>query len=101
VRIEGATSADVMGERVARAGDAVVFRFFAPPAEGIPMTLALDGDLPVTVHAVSRRPGFPQGAERAPGPRPPGIIARPGMMPPWDPLLESDTTIVAAMSRGE
>jgi hypothetical protein len=47
------------------------------------------------VRAVSQRAGFPAEATPTVGPRPPGWMAKPGTMPPWDDLLESDMTIVA------
>jgi hypothetical protein len=53
----------------------------------------------VEVRAVSQRPGFPAAAKPEMGPRPDGLMAKPGMMPPWGKLLESDMTIVARTAK--
>lgn len=90
----GGTARDVhLGDRPLPAR----FRLVAPPAEGITLRVTISR-APLTVQALSRRPGFPAGIA-GPGPRPAGLMARPGMMPPWDELLESDGTIVARSAR--
>jgi hypothetical protein len=95
VRVDGdVVSARVEGRGVPVAGHGLSFRFHAPPAPGIVIELATRGAAPLTVRAVSQRAGLPDG----PGPRPPGWMAKPGMMAPWDELLESDMTIVARTS---
>jgi hypothetical protein len=91
VRVEGATLVRVAGRDVTGAA----FRFHAPPPAGVEMELRRAGAGPVTVRALSQRPGFPEAAAPQPGQRPAAIMARPGMMPPWDGLLESDMTLVA------
>ncbi|APR79554.1 Peptidase, M20/M25/M40 family protein [Minicystis rosea] len=74
------------------------FRFYAPPANGVDVELRRLDKGPVTLRVVSQRPGFPDAASPHPGARPPGFMAKPGMMPPWDDLLESDMTLVAKTS---
>ena len=100
VRVDGALrAASVEGRDVPLVAGGLSFRFYAPPAAGIELALtrapsARAGS--ITVAVVSQRAGFPEGV--GPGPRPPGLMAKPGMMPPWDELLESDMTIVARTS---
>jgi hypothetical protein len=100
VRIEGAMgAARVEGERVWGDGRGLTIRFYAPPATGIVIDLTNAETSPLTVRALSQRPGFPDKASPQPGARPAGLMARPGMMPPWDDLLESDMTLVLRTSR--
>jgi hypothetical protein len=89
VELDGDVRAVHLGDR--RVSSA--FRFHAPPPEGLTLRVTLGGEGPLTVRVLSRRPGFPAGLT-GPGPRPAGVMARPGMMPPWDELLESDGTVV-------
>jgi hypothetical protein len=86
VRVEGAASIEVAHTPV---GDA--FRWFAPPAAGVEIAITPLPRARVTIRAVIQRAGLPASV----GPRPPALMAKPGKMPPWDDLLESDTTIVA------
>jgi hypothetical protein len=97
VQILGAASARVEGRALPSVGTGLELRFYAPPAAGVEIEIAAPSPAPVEVRAVSQRGGFPAEA-RSPGPRPPEAMAKPGMMPPWDDLLESDMTIVARSS---
>jgi hypothetical protein len=95
VRVDGPiASARVAGKPVSAGGE-VALRFYAPRADGVEIELNPRGPGPITVRALSQRPGFPEGATPQPGARPPERMAKPGMLPPWDDLLESDMTIVA------
>jgi hypothetical protein len=73
------------------------FRYYAPPEGGITLALTTSSSAKVTVRVVAQRAGFPDAA-RALDPRPPELMAKPAMMPPWDDLLESDMTLVATTS---
>ena len=100
VRVEGAMGpARVEGQRVVGDGRGVSIRFHAPPATGIVIDLTTPERSPITVRAMSQRPGFPDTASPHPGARPAGLMAKPGMMPPWDELLESDMTLVLRTDR--
>jgi hypothetical protein len=95
VHVDGdLVSARVEGRAVPVERGGLSFRFHAPPAAGIVIELAPAAPGPITVRVVSQRAGLPDG----PGPRPPGWMAKPGMMAPWDELLESDRTLVARTS---
>lgn len=100
VRVDGAViAASVEGRAVPLGAGGLSFRFYAPPTAGIELALTRTskaGAGSITVAVVSQRAGFPEGI--GPGPRPPGLMAKPGMMAPWDELLESDMTIVARTS---
>lgn len=87
--------AEVMAVRASLRPRGLSFRFHAPPEAGIEVDLTTSSPEPITVRVVSQRPGFPDKASPQPGLRPPGLMAKPGMMPPWDELLESDMTLVA------
>ena len=100
VRIEGAQRGHVAGLDATLEDGTLAFLFYAPPAAGVEIALVAAGHGPIVVRVVSQRPGFPAAA-KPPGPRPPDLMARPGSVPPWDPLLESDMTIVARASRSE
>lgn len=99
VRVEGGVrSARVAGIALPVIKD-LAFRFFAPPPEGVEIAVESDRAGPLTVRAASRRPGFPESILPRPSPRPPDLMARPGMMAPFERLMESDNTIVARTSK--
>jgi hypothetical protein len=95
VRVEGVLSGLVGARQVPLDDGALDFRFHGPPARGVEVAASAETGARVTVRAVSQRAGFPADAVPSMGPRPPDLMAKPGMMPPWDDLLESDMTIVA------
>lgn len=99
VEVHGLRQASVEGHQVITDLRGLSFRFYAPPATGLVVDLTLREASPVTVSALSQRPGFPDKASPQPGVRPPGLMAKPGMLPPWDDLLESDMTLVAVTSK--
>jgi hypothetical protein len=97
VRIDHVAATRVDGERLPVDDEAASFRFYAPPAAGVEIELTRTPSAgPVTVRAASQRSGFPRGA--SPGTRSPESMPKPGMLPPWEGLLESDTTVVAVSS---
>jgi hypothetical protein len=96
VRVEGVRSARVDGVPLPSKDDVVAFRFFAPPRAGVEIDLANASAAPVVVRAASQHGGLPAGF--SPGVRPAESIPKPGMLPPWEVLLESDTTVVAVSS---
>jgi hypothetical protein len=95
VQITGLASARVEGRLVPLDQGALDVRFFAPPAAGVEISIRAASSAPVLVRAASQRAGLPAEATPALGARPPDRMAKPGMLPPWEPLLESDRTIVA------
>jgi hypothetical protein len=97
VQVPAAVSALLEGSPVPIDRGGLTLRFFAPPAAGVEIAITTASMDRVVVRAVSQRAGFPAEAG-APGARPPEAMAKPGMMAPWDVLLESDTTIVARTS---
>ncbi len=96
VHVDGLLWARVADHPVPLQGTSLEVRFYAPPAAGVALVMGTASPAPLTVRAVSRRSGFPVGATPAvSAQRPPELMAKPGMMPPWDALLESDATLVA------
>jgi hypothetical protein len=98
VRMSHVLAATVSGRPLPAPGGTLAFRFFAPPPEGVEIVATMESPQKVRVEAVSQREGFPAGVTPRPGPRPPEAMPKPGMMPPWNPLLESDMTIAARSS---
>ncbi len=95
VHIDGLLWARVEDRVAPLKAGALEIGYFAPPAGGVLITAGTASDAPVTVRAVSQRSGFPSQVTPPIAARPPSLIAKPGMMPPWNPLLESDSTLVA------
>ena len=95
VHIDGLLWARVLDHPVPLQGGALDLRFFAPPPGGVPIAVGAASAAPLSVRAVSQRSGFPAHATPSVGDRPPELMAKPGMMPPWNALLESDHTLVA------
>jgi hypothetical protein len=98
VRATGVLSAQVEGRSLPFDGSTLAFRFYAPPATGVEIQVTRASGAPIAVQAVSQRAGWPAGITPMPSPRPPEAMPKPGMMPPWDDLLESDMTIAARSS---
>jgi len=101
VRVDGVTRGTVAGLDTPLNGGALAFQFFAPPPAGVEVEATAATPEPVRVRVVSQRAGFPADAKPAMGPRPEGLMAKPGMMPPWTKLLESDMTIVARTAKSQ
>jgi hypothetical protein len=96
-RLTGVLSARVEGKDLKVDGGTVAFRFYAPRAAGVQIEVTRTAGGPIAVQAVTQRAGFPAGIP-TPGPRPPEAMPKPGMMPPWDDLLESGMTLAASSS---
>ena len=94
VHVDGLLSARVGDRPVPLQGSALELRFFAPPPGGVEIVVGTASRAPLTVRAASQHAGFPANARPVMGARPPDSMAKPGMMAPWDGLLESDTTLV-------
>ncbi len=72
---------------------ACVFYYSAPPASGFALSLTVQTAGKVKLRLATQRAGFPPALYGALGPRPEGLIAKPGMLPPWDEMQESDMTV--------
>jgi hypothetical protein len=69
------------------------FDYYAPPAEGVVVTLRCQAGRPLTLRAVDYSYGLPVAAARGRSPRPPG------MLPGWigdGTLVESSLSLPAA-----
>lgn len=72
--------------------------YYAPPADGFVVSIGgVAGSARVRV--VSQRPGFPPSLAAPLGPRPKTLMRKPGMLPPWDELMESDMTVFSRSVR--
>jgi hypothetical protein len=89
-------SARVQGRAAPVEAGALSMLYSSPPQDGVEVELTTTSRAPVTVRVVSVRAGFPESV--SPGPRPAGIMAKPGLTPPREELLDSDATLVAAAS---
>jgi hypothetical protein len=69
------------------------FVYSAPPVDGFPLRFHTGAEGPMTLRWVSQRGGWPEGVQ-GPGPRPPGLMAKSGVLPPYGELAESDMTLV-------
>jgi len=87
----GVTAARVRNRSVPARFGALVFYYSAPPPDGFALSLEAEGEIAVSVTV--QRPGFPRVLGDAVGPRPETLIAKPGMLPPWDEMQESDMTV--------
>ncbi len=101
VRVDGVTRGTVAGLDTPLDGGALAFQFYAPPSAGVEVDATAATPQPVRVRVVSQRAGFPADAKPAMGPRPEGLMAKPGMMAPGTKLLESDMTIVARAAKSQ
>ena len=70
----------------------ITLLYFAPPAEGLELTVSLAGDAPLEVEVVGHLPGLPVFAD-LPTVRPPHLMPREG----WS----SDSTYVRSVARFE
>jgi hypothetical protein len=90
VHVGGLASARVEGRVVPLLHGALDFRFHAPPAAGVQISVETAAGRPIVVRAASQRAGFLVQTAPSLGERPPDRMAKSA----WDPLLESDRTLV-------
>jgi hypothetical protein len=89
----------VRGEPLAvRTTTPFTFYYFAPPPEGFVVSIGGVASS-ARVRVVAQRPGFPPSLAAPLGPRPKTLMPKPGMLPPWDELMESDMTVIARSVR--
>jgi hypothetical protein len=85
----------VQGEPLTvRSTQPFTFYYYAPPADGFVVSLGGVAHA-ARVRVVSQQPGLPKELAAPLGPRPAWLMPKPGMLPPWDELMESDMTVVA------
>jgi hypothetical protein len=87
----GVVSARVQNRALSPRNGALVFYYSAPPSEGFALSLETDASITLTI--ATQRPGFPRVLGDPLGPRPETLMAKPGMLPPWDEMQESDMTV--------
>jgi hypothetical protein len=92
VRVRGAVRGEIDGHAVPAHAGTVGFRYSAPPRAGFAMKLDLDAS-PLSIAIAAQRPGFPSALASVIGSRPDTMMAKPGMLPPWDEMQESDATV--------
>ncbi len=89
----GIASVRAHGRALPAKNGACVFYYSAPPANGFALSLDVESAGKVKVRVTTQRAGFPRAFYDVLGPRPEGLIAKPGMLPPWDEMQESDMTV--------
>ena len=88
--------ASVKGKDIAKLpGGGVAFYYTAPPRDGFDVELSLGTAEAARIRVVVQRSGLPAIGSEAQRTRPPGLMARPGTLPPFDELENSDMTVVA------
>jgi hypothetical protein len=95
IAADGIASATVQGHPVGTPQNRLSVLYSAPPKGGFEITLDTASPGPVTIRLIAQHPGFPADAAALVGAHPPAIMTRPGMMAPWDELLQGDMTLVA------
>jgi hypothetical protein len=87
-------SATLAGKPLALSFDgALDLYFFGPPAAGLDLTITCAAG-PIRLRLVTQSSGFPASVTPLVPARPPDTMPRPGSLPPWDELQESDRTLV-------